>query len=704
MLNFNSSGDFLTAANTAAQQITGDLTVGIKLNPSAFPGSESADWALFISDIGELETQNVLYGVGLRNNGGTTYWSYFHESGAGNNYRVDTTITPAGVGIEQTVVVVRDTTAKTVRFIVDGVDEGAFGYAANPTGGSATGLIVGKSDTAGQEWNGDIGHIAIWNTALSTVNAQKYHGATNSGLDDLSSLVVDIDWTNLVSYYPMAGEGPEKDFKNTVVLDKWGSPTLVASLTSPFTSPNIGSNSRQGYATDGTYHYVSDNAALYKRNDDGTWSVALSNTSPFASLPGTLNHIGDISEYSGILYAGVNNFTSCATNSNHQIVKYNASDLTYNAHVVVADSVGVAAVAVDGPGDRVYTASYCDGTTIWVYDLSLVAVTTITLSITLPTIQGLTFKNGWLYALTTTGTLFIINPSNGRVVWGENVGGGYVEYEGIDYSQSTLRYLTHESGSTYTVHYLSGVPAAAGGLTLIGKNLDARWGMLNNAGNQANVQWAIVNAVQQSTDLQWGILNAAGKSVDLQHAILNAVGKSSDIRWDILSALASVGKSLDARWDILTTASKSIDAQWSILNTVFKDADLRYSLLEAVAKDVDLRWDLLSSISTVGTGIDLQWSILATVSRSLDSQWGILGSVGADTDMRWEILKAVSNDADLQWALLQSAGKQVDIRWDQLATTGKDISLRWSVLSDSSFPDITGTITINSITPIITVH
>lgn len=243
---------------------------------------------------------------------------------------------------------------------------------------------------------------------------------------------------------------------------------------------------------------------------------------------------------------------------------------------------------------------------------------------------------------------------------------------------------------------------SGGGVTPIGKSFDARWSILNYASKSTNFQWSIRNAVQKSSDLQWGILSTAGKSIDLRHSILEAVGKSSDLRWDILSALATVGKSIDARWDILTTAGKDLDARWSILNAIFKNVDLRYDVLAAVAKYIDLHWDVLSSITTVGTSLDLQWTILATVARSLDSQWDILGSVGKDLDIRWEVITAVSKDADFQWALLQSAGKQIDVRWDQIATVGNEIQLRWRIESDSSFPDITGIVTINSVTKQIT--
>ena len=59
---------------------------------------------------------------------------------------------------------------------------------------------------------------------------------------------------------------------------------------------------RQGVATDGDFYYVSGSTALYKYDMEG--NLVARNEAPFKDLQLECNHIGDIDEYDGEIFAG----------------------------------------------------------------------------------------------------------------------------------------------------------------------------------------------------------------------------------------------------------------------------------------------------------------------------------------------------------------------------------------------------------------
>lgn len=454
---FNSSSDkYTTASYISAHQITSSMTIAITAKPSALPASGGYAFLAISTGPGELEADNGLYAIGIHNVSGTNYWTSFHESGAGTNHLVDSDIVVGGVGVEQTIVLIRDNSAKTIRFVVDGVDGGAFGYSANPTGGTTSKIIIGQSLSAGQEFSGTLKGLAIWNTAITVAQAQAYNAVYTGGLENLSSFVNDIATANLVSYYPLT----DADFAIDIIAANHctGTNISVADFTTSFTSVNMDPNAQQGYTTDATYHYISDTTALHKRNDDGTWSVAASNTSPFASLSGSPDHIGDICTDGTYVYAPVDDYPGTSAK---QLVRYLCSDLSYHSHITLGSTRGTSGVAIDVASGLLYVSDYATDV-IDIYTTAFVYQSTINITPTHTAIQGITFKNGWLYVVATTGALMIVRPSSGEIVYRKDLG-SFHEYEGLDYTQGELRYL-YDSGAgsaDQKVKYLTDVPFAA---------------------------------------------------------------------------------------------------------------------------------------------------------------------------------------------------------------------------------------------------
>lgn len=82
----------------------------------------------------------------------------------------------------------------------------------------------------------------------------------------------------------------------------------------------------QGVCFDGTHYYVSHTARLEKY--DSSWSLVASNTSPFTSVTGSPNHVGDIDIYDGVIYAPVASDGS-GSGRTPRIVRYSAADLSF---------------------------------------------------------------------------------------------------------------------------------------------------------------------------------------------------------------------------------------------------------------------------------------------------------------------------------------------------------------------------------------
>ena len=87
---------------------------------------------------------------------------------------------------------------------------------------------------------------------------------------------------------------------------------------------------RQGVATDGDFYYISGSTALYKYDMKG--NLVAKNENPFKDLQLECNHIGDIDEYDGEIYAGCEFFLD-GVGRNIQTAIYDAATLEYKRSI-----------------------------------------------------------------------------------------------------------------------------------------------------------------------------------------------------------------------------------------------------------------------------------------------------------------------------------------------------------------------------------
>jgi hypothetical protein len=215
-------------------------------------------------------------------------------------------------------------------------------------------------------------------------------------------------------------------------------------------SPDTGCH--QGYATDGTVHYLFDTHRILKRADDATWHIIGVNDKPFEGLTG-FDHIGDGDYFEHALYVPVEQYTSCTNDSNPAIFLFDAATLVRTRVIDLPVAQEVSGVAVLPSARELWVSSYCDGSQLWVYDVDTFELKhTVALKPALSTIQGLAYRKAAFYVAQNNGLLQEVTlDGHTRQVFKTNSPGAH---EGLDYSQNELRWLIDEGLGQQKIHFL----------------------------------------------------------------------------------------------------------------------------------------------------------------------------------------------------------------------------------------------------------
>jgi hypothetical protein len=215
-------------------------------------------------------------------------------------------------------------------------------------------------------------------------------------------------------------------------------------------SPDTGCH--QGYATDGTSHFLFDTHRILKRADDATWHITGVNDTPFEGLTG-FDHVGDGDYFEGKLYAPVEHYTSCANDSSPAVFIFDATTLVRTGVIDLPIAQEVSGVAVRPESRELWVSSYCDGNQLWIYDVDTFELKrTLALRPALKNVQGLAHHDGIFYASQNDGTLMRVTLDGAtQQVFKTNFPGAH---EGLDYSQSELRWLIDGGLGEQKVHYL----------------------------------------------------------------------------------------------------------------------------------------------------------------------------------------------------------------------------------------------------------
>lgn len=215
-------------------------------------------------------------------------------------------------------------------------------------------------------------------------------------------------------------------------------------------SPDTGCH--QGYATDGSTHFIFDTTRILTRAEDATWSITRVNETPFAGTTG-YNHLGDGDHFEQKLYVPAEHYASCSDERNPAIFVFDATTLERKGIFKLPENEEVSGVVVRPESRELWVSSYCDGTRLWVYNLdSMRLERTVPLSPPVAKIQGLAYHGGFFYLAQNSGIIRRMYLDGFSVPVYETSSAG--AHEGLDYSQNELRWLIDEGFGEQKVHYL----------------------------------------------------------------------------------------------------------------------------------------------------------------------------------------------------------------------------------------------------------
>jgi len=227
-------------------------------------------------------------------------------------------------------------------------------------------------------------------------------------------------------------------------------PAIIDLFADTFQSPDTGCH--QGYATDGTSHFLFDTHRILKRANDATWHITGVNDQPFDGLAG-FDHMGDGDYFEGSLYAPVEQYSSCTSDSNPAIFMFDAVTLLRTRVIDLPSAEEVSALAVKADARELWVASYCDGRKLWVYDLDSFALKgAVWLDPALSGIQGVAYRDGYFYVAQNDGVIQRVSLSGKTTPIFHTTAPG--AHEGLDYSQGELRWLIDGGFGEQKVHFL----------------------------------------------------------------------------------------------------------------------------------------------------------------------------------------------------------------------------------------------------------
>ena len=173
---------------------------------------------------------------------------------------------------------------------------------------------------------------------------------------------------------------------------------------------------RQGVAWEDGSSYISGSTTLTRYDAD--WNLIAAAEAPFSGFVDEVNHIGDIDVYDGEIYAGVEYFMDGEA-KNIQIAVYDAQTLELTRTWPFAEESGqneVSGIAVDSDTRSVWLCSWADGESgryLYRYDLETGEyLGKFHLQAPPQWIQGIAYRDGWLYLTADDGTADLGEPDH----------------------------------------------------------------------------------------------------------------------------------------------------------------------------------------------------------------------------------------------------------------------------------------------------
>jgi hypothetical protein len=212
----------------------------------------------------------------------------------------------------------------------------------------------------------------------------------------------------------------------------------------------------QGYAssnppTNVPGDYFFDTVTLYLSTNYNSLDPAASTNMQI--VPGT-NHMGDGEFYNGNLYGVIEHWNGCSKSSGPiyiDIFDSTTLQIVQTSEISLYQSEA-SGITIDPDTSEAIVSNFCDPTKLYVYDMSTWTLSrTIPLAITCNGIQGVAYKEGFVYIATNGGLLYSLRLSDNlmRLLLTAPMPG---EYEGIDFNTSELRWLLNHPDGTHVLY------------------------------------------------------------------------------------------------------------------------------------------------------------------------------------------------------------------------------------------------------------
>jgi hypothetical protein len=201
----------------------------------------------------------------------------------------------------------------------------------------------------------------------------------------------------------------------------------------------------------GSYNYLFDTKSLYLSTSYNSLNVIASNKDLLVA--GT-NHLGDGDYYNGQVYGVIEDYVGCSSQTGPVFISiFDGLTLEELQAVDITDNQTEASgIAILPDTDEAVVSSYCDGKKLYVYRMSDWSLSrTIPLTISVLNIQGVAYRQGFLYIADATGRLYGLNLSDNsmRLLLKATMPG---EYEGIDFHSGELRWLLNTTSGTHVLY------------------------------------------------------------------------------------------------------------------------------------------------------------------------------------------------------------------------------------------------------------
>lgn len=224
---------------------------------------------------------------------------------------------------------------------------------------------------------------------------------------------------------------------------------------------------RQGYAS-GTsssgsaLNFFFDTQALYSSSSYDTLQTVASNRNFL--LPGT-THLGAGDYADGHVYGVIEHWQSCSKSAAPIfIIIFDASTLAVERAVEITTVIPEASgIAIEGKTGEAIVSSFCDSKNLYAFsteDWSFVRK--IPLAIPVSGIQGVSYRDDFVYIAGTNGGLYALYLRDGsmRLLLQSPVSG---EFEGVDFHGEQLRWLVNRSDGQSVLYSYAPVYASLPG-------------------------------------------------------------------------------------------------------------------------------------------------------------------------------------------------------------------------------------------------